>query len=333
MSARAALSALLLAAFATITLGPGSNPAGGATAARAGAWSLARGEYLSEVQTATYSTRTYYDAAGARIDFPAPGFKLEQLGFSWRNEVGWRKKLSLQFGITGLMVTGFDRTLLGTTLATFAPTQTGLSQFDFGLHYNLTSGSRAAAIEVGWHAPAGYDRELSHGLGDARQEFSGRLNLGSSLGTRGFLEVSGGGSYRFHKLGSSTKTANLDPLLTTNVYYDFGADMGLWLGRSVMLGGRYQGRMLGSTTGEGGPSNVHWIGPMELRGDAQLDESAHLAGPFLLFRLDDRADLTAGSYSTPAGKNALHFDQFYISLAFKQSKLKRNQGFLGSSAP
>jgi hypothetical protein len=332
MSARVAMSALLFAAFATITLGPGSNPAGGAAAAQAGPWSLSRGEYQSEVQTATFSTQSGYDADGTRLTFyrptdPGPGFKLEQLAFSWRNEVGWRKRLSLQFGVTGLVVTGFD----GPPLA--VPTQVGLSEFQLGLHYNIMNGSRAMAFEAGWRAPAGYDRELSPDLGDGRQEFSGRLHLGSSLGERGFFQLSGGGSYRFHKLGSSSAKANLDPLLTTNVYYDFGADMGLWIGRSMMLGGRYQGRMLGSTTGEGGTSNVHWVGPIELRGNAQLDESAHVAGPFLRVRLDDRLDMTAGSYSTPAGKNTLHFDQFYLSLAFRQSKLKRNQGFLGSSAP
>ena len=326
MSARVALSALLLAALATITLGPGSNPAGGAAAARAGAWSLARGEYHSEVAVADFSTLTSYDAAGNRIGFPTSG-KLEQLAFSWRNEVGWRKRLSLQFGMTGLVSTGFA----GPSL--IVPSQSGLSEVDLGLHYNIVNHSRAAAIELGWRAPAGYDRQLSPALGDGRQEFSGRLNLGSSLGRRGFFQLSGGGSYRFHKLGSSSAAAKLDPVLTTNVYYDFGADMGLWLGHSLMLGGRYQGRVLGSTTGQGGPSNVHSIGPMQLRGKAQIDESAQLAGPFLLFRLDDRLDMTAGGLSTPAGKNTLHFDRYYVSLSFKQSKLKRNQGFLGGAAP
>ena len=52
----------------------------------------------------------------------------------------------------------------------------------------------------------------------------------------------------------------------------------------------------------------------------------------VLFRLDDRIDLLAGSFSTAAGVNTLHFDQVYVALAFKQSKLKRNQGLLGSSA-
>jgi len=327
MSARAASSALLLAAFATITLGPASNPAGGAACARAEAWSLMRGEYRSEVQVAQYSTLSAYDAGGNRVEFRPPGYKLEQMAFSWRNQFGWRKRLSLQFGVTGLMVSGFD----GPPLA--VPTKTGLSQIDLGLHYNIMNGNRAMAFEALLHAPAGYDRTLSPALGDGRQELSGRLNLGSTLGKRGFLELLGGASYRFHKLGSSSAKANLDPVLTTNVYYDFGADMGFWFGRSLMLGGRYQGRMLGTTTGQGGPGNVHTVGPLTLRFKEQLDESAHAAGPFILVRIDDRLDVIAGNYSTPVGRNALHFDQYYVSLAFKQSKLKRNQGFMGGSTP
>jgi hypothetical protein len=334
MSARAKWFALLLAAFATITLGPASNPAGGAAAARAGAWSLKRGEYQSEVRAGSFSTLTAYDAAGTRVAFSSPGFKFEQTGFAWRNEIGWRKKLSLRFDLAGILVTGFERTTLyGSPLTTFAPSQSGLSQFDLGLHYNIMNGDRALAFEALWHAPAGYDRELSLALGDGRQELSGQLNVGSTLGKHGFLQGMSGASYRFHKLGSSSTQANLDPLLTSNVYYDFSADLGFWLGRSIMLGGRYHGRMLGSTTGSGGPTNIHTFGPLTLLANEQLDDSAQNAGPFLLWRLDGRLDLTAGSYSTPTGHNTLHFDQYYVSLAFKQSKLKRNQGFLGSSAP
>lgn len=328
MRVRVKWSALLLAAFATITLGPASNLAGGAATSRAGAWSLSRGEYQSELQAGTFSTRSGYDTAGTRTEFVGPPGKLGQTAVSWRNEVGWRKKLSLQFAITGLSVSGFE----GPPVAVI-PAHTGLSQLDLGLHYNIVNGNRAMAFEAGWHAPAGYDRATNPALGDGRQELYGRLNWGSTLGRRGFLELSGGGSYRFHKFGSGDSLSNLDPRLTTNVYWDFGANMGLWLGHSLMLGGRYQGRILGSTSGAGGPTNVHQIGPITLTGKDQLDESAHLAGPLLLYRVDDRLDVIAGSYSTPRGKNTLHFDQVYVSLAFKQSKLKRNQGFLGSSAP
>ena len=328
MRARVALSALLLTALATLTSGPARRVAGGPAAAHAGAWSLARGEYGSDLQLAVFSTETSYDAEGNRIPFAngRPG-KLQQLGLSWRNEIGWRKKLSLQFGISGLSVTGFE----GPPVVT--PSATGMSAVDLGLHYNIMNGDRALAVEAGWVAPAGYDRELTRALGDGRQALAGRLNFGSTLGRHGFFELSGGASYRFHKLGSSDDVANMDPRLTTNVYWTAGADLGLWVGRSMLIGGRYQGQWLGSTTGVGDASNVHYVGPMMLSGDEQIDATTHRIGPLFLFRLDDRVDMTAGSASTPTGKNTLHFDQFYLSLTFKQSKLKRNQGFLGGSAP
>jgi hypothetical protein len=333
MRVRVALPALSIAAFATMTLGSAAHLAGGPAAGRAGAWSLARGEYRSEVQAGTHSTETYYDDGGTRLGFPRPPGKLEQYGVSWRSEIGWRKKLSLQIGLTGLSVIGFDGPPTTTAGRDTVPTRTGLSQVDLGVHYNIMNGDRAMAVEVGWHAPAGYDRILTPALGDGRQELYGHLNFGTVLGGRGFVEGLAGGAYRFHKLGSPSAGDNLDPRLTTNVYYDFGADLGLWIAPAVMIGGRYQGRVLGSTTGEGGPTNVHQVGPILLTGDAQLDASAHLVGPMLLYRLDDRLDVITGCYSTPAGRNTLHFDEIYISLAFKQSKLKRNQGFLGSSAP
>ncbi len=280
-----------------------------------------------------FATRTIYDATGNRLDFARPPGKLERLGVTWRNEVGWRKRLSLQFALSGASVSGFDGPPLIVAGQDSVPTSTGLTELDLGLHLNLMNGARAAALEAGLHAPAGYDRTLNSALGDGRQELYGRLNLGTVLGQRGFLQVSGGGSYRFHKIGSSSGNADLDPRLTTNVYYDFGADLGLWFGRALMLGGRYEGRFLGSTSGKGDATNVHDFGPLRLTADEQLDESAHRAGPFLLYRIDDRLDVMAESYSTPTGKNTLHFDQFVVSLAFKQSKLKKNRGFLGSSAP
>jgi hypothetical protein len=38
-----------------------------------------------------------------------------------------------------------------------------------------------------------------------------------------------------------------------------------------------------------------------------------------------------GSWSTAAGRNALHYDQVYVALTFKQTKLNRLQGFLGGT--
>jgi hypothetical protein len=326
MRARVASSALLLAALATAAAGPAGRLTAGPEAARASAWTLARGEYGSEVETSMYSTATSYDASGNRIAFPS-GAKLQQLGFAWRNQIGWRKKLNLLFGLTGANVIGFD----GPPLT--VPAQTGFANIALGLHYSLHNGRDAAAIEAGWTAPAGYDRELTRALGDGRQELAGQLALGWGVSKSAFVEFDGGYAYRFHKLGSSDDAAKLDPRMTTTTFWTANADAGWWFKPSVLIGGRFKGRYMATTTGQGDASNVHEVGPMVLTGNAQIDEKTSLIGPLIRFRLDDRADVTGGSYSTFGGRNTFHFDQFYIALTFKQSKLKRNQGFLGSSSP
>ena len=316
MNARSACPALL---FAALLAAAGRE-------ASAGAWSLDRGEYYTEIQASKYTTETLYSTDGDRIEFPQTPWKLQQMAASWRTQLGWRKRLNVLFGFTGLSVAGFEGPAPG------VPTNTGLSEIELGLHYRLANRSRALALEALWTAPAGYDRELSTGLGDGRQQLAAALRWGSTLGPRAFAEATGGASYRFQKIGSPDAEADLDPRRTSNVYVDLGAEVGFWVGRSTLLGGRYRGRLLASTTGTGGPSNVHAVGPLVLTGDDQLDQALHLVGPMLLFRLDDRMDLLAGSFSTAAGVNALHFDQVYVALAFKQSKLKRNQGLLGSTA-
>ncbi len=315
MRARAA-SFVALTAVLTSAAHPGP--------AAAGAWSLDRGEYYTEIQSSLYSTASYYDRDGHRTGIPAP--KIEDRAVAWRSQFGWKKRWNVLLGVTGRSVSGFEG------VGAAFPSQSGLSDVELGLHWKLANGPSAMAVEVDWTAPAGYDRQLSRALGDGRHELSGRLALGGAIGSRAWLDVAGGGSYRFHSFSTSASTSD-DPRLSTNVYYVAAGQGGFWLSPSVFLGGRYRGRMLATTTAKGGPSVIHQVGPMTLTGDDQLDASLHLAGPMLLYRVDDRLDLVAGSYSTAAGKNTLHFDQFYVTLAFKQSKLKRNQGPAGTAAP
>jgi hypothetical protein len=91
------------------------------------------------------------------------------------------------------------------------------------------------------------------------------------------------------------------------------ADLGLWVGPRILLGGRYAGTVAMSS-GEGFP-----------------ERSVHLAGPLLLWRVDERLDLSAGSWSTAKAENAPHYDQVYVTLTLKQTKLNRLQGFLGGT--
>jgi hypothetical protein len=59
--------------------------------------------------------------------------------------------------------------------------------------------------------------------------------------------------------------------------------------------------------------------------------AAYSAGPVVLVRVDDRLDVSGGSWFTWFGRNALRSNEVYLAVAFKQSKLNRLQGFLGTS--
>ena len=61
------------------------------------------------------------------------------------------------------------------------------------------------------------------------------------------------------------------------------------------------------------------------------ETTQHLAGPVLLFRVDDGLDMMAGSWSTASGKNVLHYVQIYLGVSFRQTKLNRLQGFSGTT--
>jgi hypothetical protein len=58
--------------------------------------------------------------------------------------------------------------------------------------------------------------------------------------------------------------------------------------------------------------------------------ASHLAGARFTYRVDSRLDAFAGSWHSPAGEHVLHLDRFYAGLAWKSTKLGRQQGFLGS---
>src|SRR5205814_10483985 len=104
-------------------------------------------------------------------------------------------------------------------------------------------------------------------------------------------------------------------------FFTASADAGWWVTRSLLVGGRYQGQSVLSSSG--GSANKF------LEPDARRQR----IGPFVRLRVDDRMDLELGSLSTAAGRNTPHLNAFRVALAFKQSRLNRLQGFLGSAHP
>jgi hypothetical protein len=329
MSARAASSALIPALLAVVCFSP---------SAPAGPWIPAPGEYYSELRGSVFSADTYYGSEGTRLPL---GGTWEQRSGQWSTELGWKKRISFLFAVPFTSVT-----LQRDANPFYSATNTGLADLTLGLRFALKKQAASAlALELDWSAPLGYRRgqyvatsptdsgawaPLNYArrysrLGDSRQSFALSLEYGTALRRRGFLQLSAGVQRRFLALGSSTPPAVAlsepvvvvaDPLVTTANFAIMSADLAYWVRPSLLVGGRYQGKLLTSTNGVK---------------DYELERSLHLVGPFLLWRVDERLDLCAGTWSTASAKNALHYDQFYVALAFKQTKLNRLQGFLGGT--
>ncbi len=315
MNARAALSAVLFAI--SLLLAPVSL-------AHAGAWSLKPGEYFTEFLAGWSSSDFYHDQNGDKRPLARGGLWEERSLLSY-SELGWKPKLSFLFGLPARSVTRrFGAAAGGRTV----PTATGLSDALVGFRWNLANGRTAATVELDWNPPLGYERDqfLTHAdsvaagdsngdgdsldvnrarqlgspvLGDGQNDVTLSLHAGTALMSRGFLQVSGGYKYRFEN--------PLDQIVAS-------ADLGLWITRSLMLAGRYQGEIAASE-GEVPTSNP----------------DRHRAGPMLVYRLDGM-DLLLASMHTAAATNALHTDEVFVGVAFRQTKLNRLQGFLGGSS-
>jgi hypothetical protein len=301
MSARAASSALLLCLLIA---------SGSFRPAHAGPWLPAPGEYYAELRGGLFCADSYHDDAGDRVSL---GGKWEERSLAGTVELGWKKRLSVVMAAPFVSATGRD--------ASGNATSTGLGDFLLGFRYGIHQGQTALAAELDWQAPLGYDRSSSllagslHGGG--LEQLSLSLLCGTPLARRGFLQLGGGYGYRYLSItrkgthvtdGGANEAADLwsMPVLAS-------ADLGLWVTRSLLVGGRYSGTMTMS------------------HGDLYPELAVHLAGPVVVWRVDERLDLCAGSWSTAMAKNALHHDQVYVALAFKQTKLNRLQGFLGGT--
>ena len=271
--------------------------------ARAGAWLPGRGDYYTELRGSFLSSDSFHDFEGNR---GPSATQYESREMRAHIELGWRKSLSFVLGMPTASVTvrnGSD-----------FETSTGFADLDLGLRYGIMDGAQALSIEVDWRTPMGYHRQQSV-LGDGRQVLAGRVLFGGPIATMGFYDLSGGYSYRYLTIGGSEETPT-NPVETTQSHFIGSADAGFWVGGSLLIGGRYQGKIL---AGGDGPD------------DNQIEKSLHLAGPIVLYRPTDFLDVMAGSWSTAAGQNARHYDQFYVAVAFKQTRLNRLQGFLGGS--
>ncbi len=300
MSARSALPTLTIALLTTLAAVP---------PAAAGPWGLARGEWAATVEGSTFAANTFH-GDGFRAD---SGLIVEERALRALVEVGWKHRLTLVIGLPVASVTRRSTAVQGTA--------TGFQDLLLGMRYGLASGRRAAALELDWQAPSGYNRNLDTlgtRLGDGLQELSARLQLGTAIAGRAFLE--GGLGYGYRYLGITERTAGaVAPGDRSPAKYLWSsrlhahADLGIWIGPSLLAGGRYRGVKTLSN------------------GALAPETDVHLAGPILLYRVDDRLDMFAGSWSTATGKNTLHSDQVYLGLSFHRTTLDRLQGYLGGT--
>jgi hypothetical protein len=326
MRARIPLPMLLLTTLAALAW---PRPVG------AGPWVLAPGEWYSSLEGSAFSAPTFRNAGGGRVD---SGLVVEQRGLRSYTELGWKHKTTFFLGLPALSVTRRDDGFQAPPPArrdafpAVPATATGFQDALVGVRFGLVEGRTPVALELAWVVPMGYNRNLDTlglQLGEGLQQLSLELHVGTSLRGRGFFQASAGRGLRYlgargllRAFQSSLYFVRREPdaaLLSRPeserwAWSDLvlaSADLGIWLGPSLLAAGRYRG----TVTGAHGP-----LAP---------DVDVHVAGPLVLYRLDDRLDVFAGSWSTASGRNTLHFDQVYVGLAFHRTKLNRLQGYLG----
>uniref|UniRef100_A0A832I667 Transporter n=1 Tax=Eiseniibacteriota bacterium TaxID=2212470 RepID=A0A832I667_UNCEI len=292
--------------------------------ARAEAWVLAPGEFTWDVRGSLFSADDFHGTSGDRATLTLGGLH-EQRTLRLGGEVGWKKRVA--FFAHAPIVSATRRLGDGGEW-----TDTGFGDLVTGLRLQLGArGASALALEASWKAPLGYstalrvprsyaadlEADLGAGLepadrihlvrnaapprfGDGQQDLQGLLWWGAALpGVSGVVEL--GGGYR------ARLDAPADQMLGR-------ARLGLWLGGSLLVAGLYEGEIAAGD------------------GDTPADEiTQHLAGPLVVWRVDDGIDVFAGSLHTAAAENALHRDQFYAGLALRQSGLHRLQGLTGTT--
>lgn len=265
-------------------------------------WVLAPGEFVTELRGTLFSADDYHDLNGDRRPFPFPG-QFEQRQMVSHSEFGWKGRTNVFLEIPASSVT------FRTGDGAFSGTSTGLSDITLGARYGLLRGASAASATLQWQAPLGYDPERLPGLGDGLQELAAKVEAGTSLLGRAFVQAGVGYAYRYFSI---TRDGAEGERWSNRILTSAGA--GIWVADHLLVGGRYEGLVTSS------------------HGERLEDEDGHLVGPLVVYRVNDHVDAFAGSRHTAAATNQFHRNEYFAGVAFRSTKLDRLQGFLGSLA-
>jgi hypothetical protein len=311
--AASAVAALVACSAISATAAPlaslANSPAGGP-------WSLAPGEYYTELSGSSFQSGSSFDDGSVRRYFAG---EQQQIGLQSYSELGWTKRWSFQLSIP--LVTNTVRGATGPGVSI-----TGLGDVGLGLRYRIVDGPTATSVQLRWDAPAGYDASLAPPLGDGLQKLSATLQLGlpGFIGPS-FMQFSAGYRYDYETIGGreAAPTTHVDGSLVPAKqnwadHATFGAAMAAWKGRLQVA---YLGAAdIPLQTGRVGPAGD----------ELKVQQLAH--GPRLTYRTDERIDTFAGCWLTAAGKNSPYLTQYYAGVAWKSTKLNRLQGFIGGDA-
>ncbi len=315
MSARAASSALIL----SLLIAPGFfRPA------QAGPWLPARGEYYTELRGGLFTTDTYRDDAGN----------------SWSLGGKWEERSILgtvEFGLLGRkqgrvsVVMSAPLISASATVPTLGSvTSTGLEDLRIGFRYGILRGPTALAFESATQWSLGYDRASSllafpERGGGLDKQMGSSLQFGTPIAKRGFLQIGTGLAMTFRDVDYVRSELGNKVLTVRSFVGQTSADLGFWVTRSLLVGARYSG----STTLDSKASWLVWgKPPIDLQ---PFERTLYLAGPMVVWRVDERLDLAAGSWFTVSAKNSFPCNQVYVALTLKKTSLNRLQGFLGGT--
>jgi len=261
--------------------------------ADAGPWTLPKGEKASTVIGDFFSADTYHDQDGSRRPLGGGGL-IERRGITWAGELGWKKKASFLYSIP---FASSSRRMGGGDHPPYVPSATGFGDAHFGFKYALRSGRTASAIELNWKAPLGYERAPTYFSDDSTDINVAEQTNNPKLG-EGQQDVSG-----ILHFGTAIRHRGFAQA-AGGYTYRFEAPEN---------GGQYRGQISGQS------------------GNPTRDSDRHLVGPVVLYRVDDRIDMYVTTLHTASAKNAVHTDAVYVGMSFKNTKLDRLQGYLGTT--